>query len=77
MDNEAERESGMRVVRREPDRASPPQTPTVTGHLTHPIRDLYDEVTNDKASWTDATFWFVLGLLADFGKDVLLVWWRG
>ena len=77
MDHETERASRVRVLRREPERAHDEAPAPVTRHLTHPITDLYDEITNDKASWTDATFWFVLGLLADFGKDALLLWWRG
>ena len=74
MDHEAERENRVRDLRRVPSGPASDAPATMTGHLTHPIRDLYDEVTNDKASWTDATFWFVLGLLADFGKDVLVRW---
>ncbi len=64
----------MREMRREPPKPSDEDTKTVNGHLTHPITDLYNEITNDKATWTDAGFWFTLGLLIDFGKDTLL-WW--
>lgn len=35
-----------------------------TRRLTHPARDLWREVTNDQASWTDALFWYVLGAMS-------------
>jgi hypothetical protein len=43
--------------------------------LTNPVRDLFNEVTNDRASWTDATFWFVLGVLLDTVKDIVIAAW--
>ena len=33
------------------------------GRLPNPVRALYEEVANDAASWTDAVFWYVLGVL--------------
>jgi hypothetical protein len=40
--------------------------------LTNPARDLFEEVTNDRATWTDASFWFVLGVVIDAVLEVIV-----
>ncbi len=65
----------MRVVRGRTGDPHHEDAAPVNGHLTHPITDLYNEITNDRATWTDATFWFVLGVLLDTLKDLVIAMW--
>ena len=37
-----------------------------TEGLGNPVRMLYREVLNERASWTDAIFWYGLGLLSAY-----------
>lgn len=43
--------------------------------LTNPIGDLWTEVTNDRASWTDAVFWFVFGVAIDTLIEICVQGW--
>lgn len=50
------------------ERKHPPQPRSL-------VRELYEEIGNEKATFTDAAFWFFIGLLA----GALMVWlvhWR-
>lgn len=38
--------------------------------LGNPVATLYQEVFNEKASWTDALFWFLMGNLS-----MAALWW--
>ena len=51
-------------MRRATLRAPRPKAPAVE-HLGNPVRELYREVTNLQATWVDAVFWFVLGVVGN------------
>ena len=38
-----------------------PHCGSSTSAMGNPVTALYDELRNDRASWTDAIFWMILG----------------
>ena len=42
------------------------------GHRPNAAYQLYAELSNEKASWIDATFWIVVGATLSAGLEVLL-----
>ena len=64
MDHQAQRIAPVRIMRRRAKRAAP-TPPASVGQLGNRIRELYGEVTNLHATWVDAVFWFVLGVVGN------------
>lgn len=44
------------------------------GHRPNAAYQLYAELSNDKASWTDAVFWLVAGSVVGAGVQVAIEW---
>ena len=42
------------------------------GHRPNVAAQLYAELSNDKATWTDAAFWMVMGAFVGAGFQVAL-----
>ena len=42
------------------------------GHRPNAAYQLYAELSNDKATWTDAAFWMVMGSLVGAGAQVAI-----
>ena len=61
--------SGMRRA----SRAAAPHPPA-TVKLGNPIAELYDEVSNTQATWVDAVFWLVLGVMGNALGELVWVW---
>ena len=64
LDRETERPARVLLVRRG-RLERPAKKAKAVDHLGNPVTELYREVTNLQATWVDAVFWFVLGVLGN------------
>ena len=71
------RESDLLILRRKDRGSAQTQTAPVKvrvvkrKHLGNPVVELWQEVSNDRATWIDAAFWFVVGVLSNVLGDAL------
>ena len=70
----AQRAGAVSGVRRA-SRAAASHPPAAV-KLGNPIAELYDEVSNTQATWVDAVFWFILGVVGNVLADALVEYVR-